>query len=74
MYILLCEDGSYYTGSSNNLELRLKEPYLGACMMPPLCGILLERVSMSLYPVILLIVTVMIGASSETLNRMVKKR
>mgnify|MGYP003504435573 FL=1 len=29
MYILLCEDGSYYTGSSNNLELRLKEHFAG---------------------------------------------
>lgn len=29
MYILLCEDGSYYTGSSNNLEQRLKEHFGG---------------------------------------------
>ena len=54
--------------------IQMASAYLGACMMPPLCGIVLERVSISLYPVILLIVTVMIGASSETLNRMVKKR
>ncbi len=25
MYILECEDGSYYTGSTNNLELRLEQ-------------------------------------------------
>ncbi|MCU7616855.1 GIY-YIG nuclease family protein [Chryseobacterium sp. PBS4-4] len=25
MYILLCSDGSYYTGSTNNLELRLTQ-------------------------------------------------
>ena len=25
MYILLCADGSYYTGSTNNLELRLEQ-------------------------------------------------
>lgn len=25
MYILLCFDGSYYTGSTNNLELRLQQ-------------------------------------------------
>jgi len=25
MYILLCSDGSYYTGSTNNLELRLQQ-------------------------------------------------
>jgi|ERR1035437_450547 putative endonuclease len=25
MYILECSDGSYYTGSTNNLELRLKQ-------------------------------------------------
>lgn len=25
MYILECADGSYYTGSTNNLELRLKQ-------------------------------------------------
>ena len=25
MYILECNDGSYYTGSTNNLELRLQE-------------------------------------------------
>lgn len=24
-YILLCEDGSYYTGSTNNIEKRLKD-------------------------------------------------
>ena len=24
-YLLLCSDGSYYTGSTNNLELRLKQ-------------------------------------------------
>ena len=25
MYILECSDGSYYTGSTNNLDLRLKQ-------------------------------------------------
>ncbi len=25
MYILLCSDGSYYIGSTNNLELRLQQ-------------------------------------------------
>lgn len=25
MYILLCSDGSYYTGSTNNLDLRLQQ-------------------------------------------------
>lgn len=25
MYILLCSDGSYYTGSTNNLELRIAQ-------------------------------------------------
>lgn len=25
MYILLCSDGSYYTGSTNNLKLRLQQ-------------------------------------------------
>jgi putative endonuclease len=25
MYILECSDGSYYTGSTNNLELRLQQ-------------------------------------------------
>ena len=25
MYILLCADGSYYTGSTNNLELRIQQ-------------------------------------------------
>jgi putative endonuclease len=25
MYILLCSDGSYYTGSTNNLELRITQ-------------------------------------------------
>jgi len=29
MYILLCEDGSYYTGSTNNLELRLQQHFAG---------------------------------------------
>ena len=29
MYILLCNDGSYYTGSTNNLELRLKQHFAG---------------------------------------------
>ena len=29
MYILLCEDGSYYTGSTNNLELRLQQHFVG---------------------------------------------
>ena len=29
VYILLCDDGSYYTGSSNNLEKRLKEHFAG---------------------------------------------
>ena len=29
VYILLCDDGSYYTGSSNNLEQRLKEHFAG---------------------------------------------
>jgi predicted GIY-YIG superfamily endonuclease len=29
MYILRCSDGSYYTGSTNNLEQRLDEHQLG---------------------------------------------
>ena len=29
MYILLCSDGSYYTGSTNNLEQRMDEHQLG---------------------------------------------
>ena len=29
MYILLCDDGSYYTGSTNNLELRLQQHFAG---------------------------------------------
>ena len=29
MYILLCADGSYYTGSTNNLELRLQQHQCG---------------------------------------------
>jgi predicted GIY-YIG superfamily endonuclease len=29
MYILECADGSYYTGSTNNLELRLKQHQQG---------------------------------------------
>jgi predicted GIY-YIG superfamily endonuclease len=29
MYILLCSDGSYYTGSTNNLKLRLEQHQSG---------------------------------------------
>ena len=29
MYILLCNDGSYYTGSTSNLELRLQQHFAG---------------------------------------------
>jgi putative endonuclease len=29
MYILMCADGSYYTGSTNNLELRLAQHQVG---------------------------------------------
>lgn len=29
MYILLCSDGSYYTGSTNDLELRMKQHQAG---------------------------------------------
>ena len=29
MYILLCDDGSYYTGSTNNWELRLQQHFAG---------------------------------------------
>lgn len=29
MYILECADGSYYTGSTNNLELRLQQHQMG---------------------------------------------
>lgn len=29
MYILLCADGSYYTGSTNNLELRIQQHFNG---------------------------------------------
>ncbi len=29
MYILICSDGSYYTGSTNNLELRLAQHQSG---------------------------------------------
>jgi len=29
IYILLCADGTYYTGSTNNLELRLEQHQSG---------------------------------------------
>lgn len=29
VYILLCEDGSYYTGSSNDVEKRIKDHLCG---------------------------------------------
>ena len=29
MYILLCADGSYYTGSTNNLQMRLAQHQAG---------------------------------------------
>lgn len=29
MYILECSDGTYYTGSTNNLELRLEQHQIG---------------------------------------------
>lgn len=29
MYILLCDDGSYYTGSTTNLVLRLAQHFTG---------------------------------------------
>ena len=29
MYILICSDGSYYVGSTNNLELRLEQNLIG---------------------------------------------
>jgi len=29
MYILQCSDGSYYTGSTNNLELRIQQHQMG---------------------------------------------
>ncbi|MBT8303488.1 MAG: GIY-YIG nuclease family protein, partial [Bacteroidia bacterium] len=29
MYILLCSDGSYYTGSTKNLEIRINEHQSG---------------------------------------------
>ncbi|MCO5260486.1 MAG: GIY-YIG nuclease family protein [Crocinitomicaceae bacterium] len=31
MYILECCDGGYYTGSTNNLELRLIQHNMGEC-------------------------------------------
>ncbi len=31
VYILKCADGSYYTGSTDNLEKRLDEHFLGQC-------------------------------------------
>lgn len=54
--------------------IQMASAYLGACVMPPLCGVLLERVSMSLYPVILLLVTLLILVASEALNRIVKNK
>ena len=29
LYILLCDDGSYYTGSTTDLELRLEQHFNG---------------------------------------------
>lgn len=29
MYILLCNDGTYYTGSTNNLDMRIKQHQAG---------------------------------------------
>lgn len=31
MYILLCDDGSYYTGSTTNIELRMAQHWSGEC-------------------------------------------
>lgn len=50
MYILLCSDGSYYTGSTNNLELRLSQHWSGeganhTCKYPPVKMLYFEEFS-----------------------------
>ena len=53
--------------------IQMASAYTGSTLMPPLCGVLLEHISLGLYPLCMLLLTVVLLTASETLNRIVKK-
>jgi len=54
------------------IGVQMAGAYTGSTFIPPLLGLLVDNISMSLYPVVLLLFTAMLLTMSEWLNRTVK--
>lgn len=55
------------------IGVQMASAYIGTTFMPPLFGFIAERVSISLYPLFILIFAVLIIVMTETLNKTVRK-
>ena len=51
------------------IGFQMAASYLGAAILPPLCGVLLRNVSMALYPGYIMLFTVLVLLTTERLNR-----
>lgn len=51
--------------------VQMASAYVGSTFMPPLFGLIAQHINISLYPVFLLVFTVLMAAMSERLNRTV---
>lgn len=56
------------------IGIQMASAYVGSTLMPPLFGILSEKISLSIYPFYLMIFAVLMLIASERLNSIVKAR
>ena len=54
------------------IGVQMASAYVGTTLMPPLFGVIADNVSISLYPVYLMVITIIMIIVSEGLNRKVK--
>lgn len=60
--------------SQSIMGLQMASAYIGSTFLPPLAGLIVERVSMKLYPVFLLATVLLMIVTAESLNRIKRKQ
>ena len=60
--------------SQSIMGLQMASAYIGSTFLPPLAGLIAERVSMKLYPFFLLAIVLMMIVMAECLNRIKRKQ
>lgn len=55
--------------SSILMGIQMASAYIGTTFIPPIIGLISDKVSLGIYPVALLVITIIMGISSETMNK-----